>query len=88
MAERAGLLQPEQRKAEGELVLPRGWLYRRWSKTCACAQVAAREILYGSKNFSALRVIKRWSRFPRETVKSPSWEIFRTSTSVEQPDLT
>ena len=30
------------------------------------------------KNFFTLRMTKRWNRLPREVVKSPSLEIFKT----------
>lgn len=30
------------------------------------------------KNFSTVRVVKHWSRFPRQAVESPSLHIFKT----------
>ena len=30
------------------------------------------------KNFFMVRVMEHWNRFPRETVESPSMEIFKT----------
>ncbi|KFV77944.1 hypothetical protein N308_11556, partial [Struthio camelus australis] len=34
------------------------------------------------KHFLAVRVVKHWSKFPREAVESPSLEIFKIQLDV------
>ena len=34
-----------------------------------------------------MKVVKHWSKFPREDVESPSLEILKTGQDPEQPDL-
>ena len=39
------------------------------------------------KNFFMVRVMEHWNRLPREVVKSPSVEIFKTSLDTYLCDL-
>jgi len=43
------------------------------------SQAAIREILTGCKEeFFMMEVVKRWKKLPKEAVKSPTLEIFKT----------
>jgi len=39
------------------------------------------------KNFFTERLIKHWSRLPREAVESPSWELFKRCLDVALRDV-
>jgi len=39
------------------------------------------------KYFFTLRVVRHWSRFPREAMRSPSVEIFKTQVDVTMGKL-
>ncbi|GAB0184658.1 translation initiation factor IF-2-like [Grus japonensis] len=71
------------------LQLPKGELQRRQNQTFLRlaqqedkrqqSQAAIREILTGYKEeFFTVEVVKRWNRLPKEVVKSPNLDIFKT----------
>ena len=71
------------------LQLPKGELQRRKNQTFLRlaqqedkrpqSQAAIREILTGCKEeFFMMEVVKRWKKLPKEAVKSPTLEIFKT----------